>query len=513
VGSPISGNIDSTGRFDELVDATPSNIGSTVRNLPNLPSIPSQLTADEMRDRGKAKKTWNKYGQHWTRFRNWLVANGHTVILIDGRDLTTKSGLFASIRIPIPLPIFESYLMFLVHKKNNTLKSISVPQAFWAALIYAHDCSEPHIGVPESLRFNWKKYQSGYQRVGKQQVEDLGLSVYEGKDSLTRKAFRNLQELTMSGRLNQAQLLWIPQMNAGTRNLIARVCSIGALVTSTMRWKNDCLCITLPRHKGDQTGERTIERHVHANATDPLSCFIFWLGIRILCESTSGTSHYLFGDEMALELGGGRRSSMKDEEFGRWMRKIMGDRPLKEQIDLFDGPAVDFCTQSNRKGGMEELTTSPDGPPPVAALLRSGHAIGGNAGVYLLQMHGGDEFCSRICAGFDLQHRDFALLPPHFRKGLVDSINWNDFVWNYSLYPTCFQTTVPWLVAAVVYQWSTGWIQRNFPSHHPLFTSRIQPHMRRLACDGNILVPHLLCGDCGLRATGIPQQVVCVDSW
>jgi len=174
-----------------------------------------------MRDRGKAKKTWNKYGQHWKRFRIWLIDRGHTEVLIDGSDLSTKNGLFSSIRLPIPAAVFENYLMLLVHKKNNTLKSISVPQAFWAALIYAHDCSEPHMAVPETLRFKWKKYQAGYQRVGKQQVEDLGLSVYEGKDSLTRKAFRNLQTLTMSGRLNQSQLLWISQMNAGSRNLIA----------------------------------------------------------------------------------------------------------------------------------------------------------------------------------------------------------------------------------------------------------------------------------------------------
>jgi hypothetical protein len=71
------------------------------------------------------------------------------------------------------------------------------------------------------------------------------------------------------------QMLWVPMMNSGSRNLAARINSIGQMIMGTIRWKNDCLCITIPRHKVDPMGERVMERHIHANPLDPLSCFKF----------------------------------------------------------------------------------------------------------------------------------------------------------------------------------------------------------------------------------------------
>jgi hypothetical protein len=209
---------------------------------------------------------------------------------------------------------------------------------------------------------------------------------------------------------------------------------------------------------------------------------------------------------------GTRKSLKRDEAFGDWMKKTMsgnGTRPMAEQLALFDGPAANYCTQSNRKGGLEELTTGVDGPSTIAALLRSGHSIGGSVKHYILQPHGGDEFCSRICAGMNLQGPDFALLPAHFTVDFLPHIDFSEFVWNYNLYDPCFQTTVPYLVAAVAYQWSTGWIRENFPGNHPLFTSPIirNNHMVNLVEAGNIVTPTLLCADCGMRATGIPSSV------
>jgi hypothetical protein len=238
------------------------------------------------------------------------------------------------------------------------------------------------------------------------------------------------------------------------------------------------------------------------------------MGIRVLCEATSGKSHFVFGDDIALYHRDGRRSSNhRDQAFGDWMHKTMAvgrdgtRRTMDEQIRLFGGPAKDFGTQSNRKGGLEELTTSPDGPPPVAALMRSGHSIGGVVEKYILQMHGGDEFCSRICAGLDMQAKRFAVFPPHFNRDFLDRVDFSDFVYNYNSYDPCFQTCVPFLVAAVAYQWSTGWIAANLPGNHPLFSSPCvrRRHMEELASHVDVSILH--CGDCGMRATGIPSVV------
>ncbi len=126
---------------------------------------------------------------------------------------------------------------------------------------------------------------------------------------------------------------------------------------------------------------------------------------------------------------------------------------------------------TNRKGGLEELTTTPDGPPPVAALLRAGHSIGTNVERYIKEMTGGDELCSRVCAGFDLHSPDFSLLPPHFSDEFSTSFCWSTIVPNYVHYPACFKTVIPYLVASVCYQVKTGWLEANFPVCHPFYQS------------------------------------------
>ncbi len=193
-------------------------------------SVRRVVSSQEMQGKNKAMITFKIYEQHWRRFRKWLSSNGHGRFLIDGKDLFERRQLFASIKLPLSVPIFEDYLTFLVHKPNLELKDYTVPMTFWSTLKYAHDMSRPIIYIPEGISRAWNQYASGYRRVKVQQVVDLGLSVYEGKDSMTRKAFVNLQRLTLTGACTPSQMRWVPQMNAGTRNLIARVTSIGQLV-------------------------------------------------------------------------------------------------------------------------------------------------------------------------------------------------------------------------------------------------------------------------------------------
>jgi hypothetical protein len=416
--------------------------------------------AEHMRISGKADITWNKYEQNWKRFHKWLLAKGHMELLVDGKDLNVRSQLFGSIRLPIPQIIFDSYLTSLVHKPNGDLKHISVPKVFWATLKYAHEQSRPMIEVPYAMQVSWKNYSKGYKRVKVKQVVDRGLSVYEGKDSLSREGFINLQKKTLTGLLNKHQMLWIPQMNVASRNLVARISSVGQLTTTTIRWKGDALCLTIPRHKSDQSGDRIVERHVHANPKDPFCCFIFWLGIKILCDPTAGTSHFLFGDDDII-VDGRRRVSKKDEAFGDWMKRALcGTRkdpiPLDLQIRLWGCPGKDLGAHSNRKGSYELLCGIIDGPPVAAAMIRAGHKIGGVEEKYILQPRGGDEYCSRVCAGFDVHSDDFATLPAHFTQDLLRSINWSDFVWNHNSYPHGFQSAIAWLVVSVVHQWKTG---------------------------------------------------------
>ena len=92
--------------------------------------LASIMTAFQIKDSSKAALTWIKYCQHWRRFYHWLDQNGHGRFLRPDRNRQNRRELFSSIRVPIPVHIFEAYTTELVHKKDNTLKDITVPHWF-----------------------------------------------------------------------------------------------------------------------------------------------------------------------------------------------------------------------------------------------------------------------------------------------------------------------------------------------------------------------------------------------
>jgi hypothetical protein len=416
--------------------------------------------------------------------------------------------------VPVPIDVFDEYIAFYGHKDDNLLKAKSTMDSFWSSLVWVYDNHQPRILIDEDLKGRWKSFSMGFKKTRAADIITEGLSVYEGKDSLSRKAFRNLQLLALDPECTTpSQMLWVPLMNAGSRNLAARINSIGQMVMGTIRWKNDCLCITIPRHKGDPMGERVMERHIHANPLDPLSCFIFWLGVSMVSNPESGSSHFIFGDECAAAHRGDdsrKRTSVKDQAFGAWMSRAMRDFSVEEQVRLFEGLAKDHGAHGNRKGAYEEMGTCPDGPGFICVMNRAGHKLPGQTPKYIYQMQrGGDEFCSRVCAGLDIQDNNFGILPPHFREAIVEDIPWSDFVWNYKKMDPAFRSVVPYCIASLVWQCKKGWVKKNLPDNHPIWSSQFILHRfdERLEADTDLHCGHLFCSDCGMRATGIPTQV------
>jgi len=141
---------------------------------------------------------------------------------------------------------------------------------------------------------------------------------------------------------------------------------------------------------------------------------------------------------------------------------------------------------------------------------RAGHKLPGQTPKYIYQMQrGGDEFCSRVCAGLDIQDNNFGILPPHFREAIVEDIPWSDFVWNYKKMDPAFRSVVPYCIASLVWQCKKGWVKKNLPDNHPIWSSQFILHRfdERLEADTDLHCGHLFCSDCGMRATGIPAQV------
>jgi len=487
---------------DSVVDTVDS---ATVAQLP-------VMSVSDIRSKEKEMSTMKKYVGHWRRFHIWLQQAQEFDWIVPDKDPSQLDDLFFSIRVPLSQEIFDAYLSVMMYHRNGKLKHHSTLEGFWASMIHAYDAQKPRLLVSSNLRHKWNQLTVGYKKTRSLKIITDGENVYEGRDSLSRRGYLNLQRLAFCpAKCNPTQMNWVPQMHAASRNLVARISSIGQLTWGTIRWKRDCLCITLPRHKGDTQGERVMERHVHANPLEPLSCFIFWLGVRLLTDPSCGKSHFIFGDDTTWKKGGkgSKSASCKDDAFGRWMKNAICDgRTVEEQIALFDSPGHGLGSHSNRKGQLEELTTSPEGPPPAAALHRSGHKIGKVTEKYVLTMRGGDEFCSRICCGLDMQSLDFSILPPHFTPEVLDATDFSTFVPNYELYEDSFKTAIPFLVASVCYQIQTGWIDQNLHGH-PIYYSSFWRHGwgRTLSQAGNISVYRGRCPCCELTATGVPGIV------
>jgi hypothetical protein len=170
-------------------------------------------------------------------------------LLIGGKDLQKPLEVFNSIRIPIALEIFDEYLGEICYDEDNAMYSVGVPEAFWSAMAHAHKHQDGVVvEIPKDLKEKWAKFKTGFRKMRAENVIEEGLSVYEGKDSLSRLGYRELQKLALDPQYaTPDQMLWVPAINAASRNLVQRVNSVGQLTFGIFHWKQDCMCITLSR--------------------------------------------------------------------------------------------------------------------------------------------------------------------------------------------------------------------------------------------------------------------------
>ena len=68
------------------------------------------------------------------------------------------------------------------------------------------------------MQVSWNQYSKGYKRVKVKQVVDRGLCVYEGKNSLSRQGFINLQKKTLHIPFHLLGLLFALPLVVGVIN-------------------------------------------------------------------------------------------------------------------------------------------------------------------------------------------------------------------------------------------------------------------------------------------------------
>jgi hypothetical protein len=90
---------------------------------------------------------------------------------------------------------------------------------------------------------------------------------------------------------------------------------------------------------------------------------------------------------------------------------------------------------------------------------------------------------------------------------VLDANEWDYILPGYStIYPTCFRSAIPYLLASLVYH--QEWVARRLPQMHPLFLSNVwrSGYLKKLA--PLVQSGYMQNPESGMKATGIPPYVV-----
>jgi len=67
-------------------------------------------------------------------------------------------------------------------------------------MIHAYDAQQPRVIVSSNLRHKWNQLTVGFKKTRSLKIITDGENVYEGRDSLSRRGFLNLQRHTYMER-------------------------------------------------------------------------------------------------------------------------------------------------------------------------------------------------------------------------------------------------------------------------------------------------------------------------
>jgi len=406
--------------------------------------------------------------------------------------------------------------------QGKRTKAVSTIGGYRSALVWYY--KEQKLKMSSELEIALSNYISGFKR----NVADLKqrglMDIQEGRApiafsgySIVCRAILTHEPIGRSASWQKSIFAW--PFFVFCWNLMARSCSVGDMMLQHLRWHGDALVCTLPKHKGDQVGDKIVDRHVFANPLNPSICPILSLGLLLFCKPFREEG----GQQQVFE---GNRSECR---FSEILRGILDSLPEASQL-LLGASTDDIGTHSPRKGSTTFVLGMIGGPTPVQVFLRAGWSLGNVKDRYLFSGEGGDQLSGRCVAGLPITDGEFATLPPHFSESILITIeehNWATIIpgstpyfkliqikililayalQGYENYPHSFKTTMPFLLASVVYH--QDWLRSTLSPSHPLFLSRLftDGHAQRLK--SHVLLGVGVCKKTGLTATGVPHHLV-----
>jgi hypothetical protein len=457
------------------------------------------------------KTTRRMYAGYIRKFREWAEDNQLNVV--DDED---------KVKVPVDTEILLQFFSFLanggIHTNVNGLlldaennvvtredegKRTKATTTMGAVRSAFKDYYKMHlIRMPEEQEVRLTSFLAGFKRNVAQLKLEGYMEIREGRSPVSFPGYHALAMSILRGCPESRSSSWLQHImpwpfHLLCWNLIGRSCSVGNLMLQHLRWKNDCLTIVLPKHKGDQCGDMVFDRHIYANPMQPAICSILALAVYIFCKPFRNPA------DRALLFDGTRC----EKQFSDLLSAVINNLPEGDKILLGARPE-DIGTHSNRKGASTYALSVIGGPSPVTVFIRAGWSIGDVKDRYIHSGDGNDQLAGRVLAGLPITDSNFGSLPPHFRS-LDLEFSWNELLPGYENYPESFQTCLPFLLASIVYH--EDWLKRNLHHNHPIFLQRIfsggyVSRLKALVVTGSGTDP-----DCGMVATGIPHHILLAE--
>jgi hypothetical protein len=392
-----------------------------------------------------------------------------------------------TIILPLNVKTMIAYLGSLVYKDSakKKMRAHSTIMGYYSAIKFEY--SEKNIvfnGSNEIFQF-----LNGYLNTVALAKEKGLMPSTEGKQPLSFKALRLIAEYSIRNASGDAIYAHLYLLLCW--NIIGRTSTTAHIHIMNVSWNIDSLTITIPRHKGDQTGQNVMPKHIFANPFVPALCPILAFSIYI----------FSFGFNANINNNGLKLfdSSSPEDAFSKWLHA----KALKNVSAEDLGMAIkDVGTHSLRKGAATYVSSF-DILSETTVNLRAGWSLGKVISKYIKGTPGADQLVGRLACGLNiLNAEEFLILPPHFDDSTIQSWNsWKEVIADFENYPTSFRKCLEYLIGSLTFHYD--WILENLHSRHPLFTSRIWTNGLLTQLKTKVILKTRKCS-CHLIATGVP---------
>jgi len=418
--------------------------------------------------------------------------------------------------------------------RNNSRIKFATVRGYKSALkSYCKNLNHPFSA---ELDNQLEQFLSGYQKMCAKFKLDGVMNIYEGKQHLTFSGYRllakklfelgNQNEIifdnyhndnssiqiinNVENRIQKRKKKKISSYDSNSMmfswtflvlqwNMMARSGTVASIMLQHIKWEEDAMVLTSPMHKGDQTGARTIQRHLYSNPLDPVLCPVLALAVLMFSKSIRTPN-----ENQKFRLFEG------DDQEGRFSKTL--GRVLKDLNDseekLLGCKKKEIGTHSARKGAPSYCLSMVDGPSAIPVYLRAGWSLGKVQDQYLFLGKGADQLTGRTVSGLPMSSIQFASLPVHFSNEFLKEISksdWELILPGYNKFPECFQQTVPYLVAAITKH--ENFLKENLEENHPLFSCNFLRSGKIAKFRNEVLCGEGRCPVTKLTATGIPSNL------